>query len=199
MKESIAEREFFFQMEQPTSWDERKCFRDGRMSFADRLQQLREEARLSQEELGKAIGSSGPTVHRWEKGNGGPSLKQAVDMARVLGVDLYQLAYEDPPQHQEIISDDVRAILELIDALELDRKEALRRLASPNPPPPRSPGYDPANPWVGPQRDTTERFLREKSEERQAKPTGKTSPKGTSEPRSRSKGEGESKGSEGRK
>jgi transcriptional regulator with XRE-family HTH domain len=160
------------------------------MGFAERLLYLREQSRLSQDELGDAIDSSGPTIHRWEKGKGGPSLKQAVEMARVLGVDLEVLAYEHPPRHIEPLAEDEAAVLNLYRALRLDSAEALRRLATPVPDrqvaepahapsdqshlPPEMQGgraaYDPANPWLGPQADLRGRHLREEAERKRPAP-----------------------------
>lgn len=140
MEESIQSCEFFFHAKDPPSVIDTNPFNSGRMGFPERLLSARERSRLSQDELGQAIGSSGPTIHRWEKGTGGPSLKQAVDLARVLGVDLEYLAYEDPPHRVELLSQDQASLLDLYHALRLDPAEALRRLATPtggNPAPPR--------------------------------------------------------------
>lgn len=61
-----------------------------------RIKQLREAAGLSQRELGKRIGISGPAVAMWESGENRPSLTNLEKLADVLGVSIDAILGRDP-------------------------------------------------------------------------------------------------------
>lgn len=56
------------------------------------LADLRKAAGLTQMELAQRCGVHVRLVSRWESGEGQPSLMKAVDLARVLGVTLDEIA-----------------------------------------------------------------------------------------------------------
>lgn len=56
------------------------------MMFAEKMQQLREKAGLTQASLATAAGISLGAVRDYEQGKRAPSLRFAVKMARALGV-----------------------------------------------------------------------------------------------------------------
>lgn len=58
------------------------------MSFADRLTELRKKRGLSQAALGKAIGTSGDVVGRYERGDIKPSIEVVVKIADALEVSV---------------------------------------------------------------------------------------------------------------
>jgi len=58
------------------------------MDFGDRATKLRKEKGLSRDELGKIIGTSGPIVGRYERGDMKPSIEIATKIADALGVSL---------------------------------------------------------------------------------------------------------------
>jgi transcriptional regulator with XRE-family HTH domain len=66
--------------------------------FAKRLQALRKNKDWSQPELGKAIGTSGAIIGRYERGEMTPSIDVARKLADALGVTLdYLVAEEEQP------------------------------------------------------------------------------------------------------
>ena len=60
--------------------------------FQARLQELRNTAGISKNDLGIAIGYSGTAVHQWENGKCVPSLEAAAVGAEYFGVSLDWLA-----------------------------------------------------------------------------------------------------------
>lgn len=56
--------------------------------FKDRLLVLRAQSKLSQEELGNAIGVSQQAVARWEAGNGFPNKKSMKKLCEFFGVTM---------------------------------------------------------------------------------------------------------------
>ena len=58
------------------------------MDFGDRMVQVRKEKRLSREELGKRIDTSGAIIGRYERNEMRPSIDVAMKIAEVLEVSL---------------------------------------------------------------------------------------------------------------
>lgn len=58
------------------------------MSFADNLQSIRKEKRLSQEELAERIGVSRQAISKWEQGSGYPETEKLLVLSRELNVSL---------------------------------------------------------------------------------------------------------------
>lgn len=58
------------------------------VKFGDRIQRARKEKGLSREELAAMIGTSGPIVGRYERGDMMPSVEIATKIAEALGVSL---------------------------------------------------------------------------------------------------------------
>lgn len=67
--------------------------------FAKRLHALRKDKDWSQPELGKAIGTSGAIIGRYERGEMTPSIEVARKLADVLGVTLDYLVAEEEQPH----------------------------------------------------------------------------------------------------
>lgn len=74
-------------------------------------------------------------ISKWKAGKGEPTAKQALQMARLLNVTVEFLI--DPALEQPLVpeiltlEEDERAVLDLYHALDLGRREAMRRLATP--------------------------------------------------------------------
>lgn len=101
-----------------------------RMEFSSKLKRLMGIHRYSQGLLAQKLDVSQNKVSTWTRGLVLPDLREAVVLSRLFGVDVNYLAndaLDDPPESPE---DDERAILDLVHALELDKREALRRLAT---------------------------------------------------------------------
>lgn len=58
------------------------------MSFADNLQSIRKEKRLSQEELAERIGVSRQAISKWEQGSGYPETEKLLVLSRELNVSI---------------------------------------------------------------------------------------------------------------
>ena len=64
--------------------------------FCQRLKELRVDAGVSQEKLGKLLSVSKMAVSHWEKGHSEPSIAQLLFLARYFGVDAnYLLGYSE--------------------------------------------------------------------------------------------------------
>ena len=104
--------------------------------FAKRLQTLRKDKDWSRPELGKAIGTSGAIIGRYERGEMTPSIEVARKLADALEVTLdYLVAEEERPntlqdKHmlerwqtlEALPSDDRERILYVLDSLVRDAK-----------------------------------------------------------------------------
>lgn len=67
--------------------------------MADLIRRVRRSTRLSQEELGRAMGSGRqPTVSSWETGRNSPSIRGLINMAQALGMQLYIEFLEEEDQ-----------------------------------------------------------------------------------------------------
>lgn len=102
------------------------------MEFSKKLKLLAGKHRYSQATLAQHIGVSQNLVSLWMRGASTPDLYQAAKISEVLGVDVNYLANDaqDEPASPEL-SDEDRAVIDLVHALGLEKGEALRRLASP--------------------------------------------------------------------
>lgn len=119
--------------------------------MVEKLRKLIEERGLTQTAVETAAHLSANRISKWAGGQGEPTARQALRLAQIFGVPVAYLiddSLDDLPEPPPPLSDDERAVLELFQALELGRKEALRRLASPvvsdAAGPPRSPAEPPA-------------------------------------------------------
>ena len=63
------------------------------MTFAQRLQTLREQKELTQEELAKLVNISQPAYNAYERGKNMPSKNTAIQLAKVLRVTVNELMF----------------------------------------------------------------------------------------------------------
>jgi len=61
------------------------------MGLADTIRKARRTKRMSQRELGSALGVSGQAVHQWEQGDTEPSIDSRVMLAQVLDIPIAEL------------------------------------------------------------------------------------------------------------
>jgi len=67
-----------------------------KLKFGERLKELREEQKLSQEQFGKLFNVKGPSVSRWETGQMEPDYQTLVNLAIYFKVTTdYLLGLED--------------------------------------------------------------------------------------------------------
>lgn len=83
------------------------------MEFSEKLQQLRKQKELTQEQLAEKLYVSRAAVSKWESGKGYPNLESLKDIAEFFAISL-----------DELLSDD-----ELIDAAQREKRQALARLS----------------------------------------------------------------------
>lgn len=72
------------------------------MTFGEKIQKLRKEAGLSQEELSFQLDVSRQAISKWERDNGYPETEKIIRMSKIFNVSLdYLLNDEDkqPPEH----------------------------------------------------------------------------------------------------
>ena len=58
------------------------------MDFGNKVAQLRKDNKLSRDELGKTVGTSGAIIGRYERNEITPSVEAAAKLSRLLGVSL---------------------------------------------------------------------------------------------------------------
>jgi transcriptional regulator with XRE-family HTH domain len=99
------------------------------MDTAQRIDALIDRAGLSNQDVATAVGVSDETISRWRKGTSkkGPSLSEAVKLARRLGTTVEYLATGRQPVPTEITEDE-RYVLQLYRDLGLPRADAVRGL-----------------------------------------------------------------------
>ena len=71
------------------------------MTFGEKIQKLRKEAGLSQEELSYQLGVSRQAVSKWERDNGYPETEKIVRMSKIFNVTLDYLLNEEGTQISE--------------------------------------------------------------------------------------------------
>lgn len=98
-----------------------------RMEFPKKLAMLMERSRLSQQALANRVGLQQSRISKWTTGKGEPSLKQAVELARVLDVPLEYLADDAIDEPPPAPSKAQMIVMQLIEDMGYD--EARRRLA----------------------------------------------------------------------
>lgn len=76
------------------------------MTFGEKIQKLRKEAGLSQEEFSYQLGVSRQAVSKWERDNGYPETEKIVRMSRLFNVSLDYLLNDDDLQKLEISPDE---------------------------------------------------------------------------------------------
>lgn len=71
------------------------------MTFGEKIQKLRKEAGLSQEELSYQLGVSRQAISKWERDNGYPETEKIVRMSKIFHVTLDYLLNEEDTQVSE--------------------------------------------------------------------------------------------------
>lgn len=76
------------------------------MTFGEKIQKLRKEAGLSQEELSYQLGVSRQAISKWERDNGYPETEKIVRMSKLFHVSLDYLLNEEDTEKPEISPDE---------------------------------------------------------------------------------------------
>lgn len=104
------------------------------MRFGDKLEKLRAERGLSQEELAIALGTKQQQISRWEKAKNPPKLHYLLLMARCLRADLEYLAdaaMEELPA--PALTEDEDEVLRFMRTSGLSAKDVIRRVVGTQP------------------------------------------------------------------
>lgn len=65
--------------------------------YAERIRELRQRARLTQQQLGEQLGVSAVAVGKWERGQTQPDIRSLTRMADIFGVTIDELCDRVPP------------------------------------------------------------------------------------------------------
>ena len=71
------------------------------MTFGEKIQKLRKEAGLSQEDLSYQLGVSRQAISKWERDNGYPEPEKIVRMSKIFNVTLDYLLNDEGTQTPE--------------------------------------------------------------------------------------------------
>ena len=101
------------------------------MEFNEKLQQLRKQKALTQEELAKALYVSRTAISKWESGRGCPTIDSLKAISEFFGVSIDELIGYDETQLQEEINNIIKKYWELyflnpIEATKLIRKAYIK-------------------------------------------------------------------------
>lgn len=109
------------------------------MSFARKLQELRKERDLTQDEVARAIGVHKRHVSTWENGRSKPSYDSLVGLSKLFGISVDYLLFENVPREgfaaindfelyehfrktEDLPNEAKQAVKELVDAVVLKYK-----------------------------------------------------------------------------
>lgn len=76
------------------------------MTFGEKIQKLRKESGLSQEELSYQLGVSRQAISKWERDSGYPETEKIVRMSKIFDVTLDYLLNEEDSQKPELAPDE---------------------------------------------------------------------------------------------
>lgn len=69
--------------------------------YAERIRELRQRARLTQQQLGEQLGVSAVAVGKWERGQTQPDIRSLTRMADIFGTTIDDLCDRVPPAPAE--------------------------------------------------------------------------------------------------
>lgn len=100
------------------------------MTFGEKIQKLRKEAGLSQEELSYQLGVSRQAISKWERDNGYPETEKIVRMSKIFHVTLDYLLNEESTQTSETTAErGIYVSREMADGFLLYQKRKFLKIA----------------------------------------------------------------------
>ena len=100
------------------------------MTFGEKIQKLRKEAGLSQEELSYQLGVSRQAISKWERDNGYPETEKIVRMSKIFNVTLDYLLNEEGTQAPETAAEQgIYVSREMADGFLLYQKRKYLKIA----------------------------------------------------------------------
>lgn len=101
------------------------------MTFGEKIQKLRKEAGLSQEELSYQLGVSRQAISKWERDNGYPETEKIVRMSKIFHVTLdYLLNEEEAVEREAGLEPGIYVSREQADGFLLYQKRKMSKIAS---------------------------------------------------------------------
>ena len=101
------------------------------MTFGEKIQKLRKEAGLSQEELSYQLGVSRQAISKWERDNGYPETEKIVRMSKIFHVTLDYLLNEEGTQEPEAAAEQgIYVSREMADGFLLYQKRKYLKIAT---------------------------------------------------------------------
>ncbi len=101
------------------------------MNVIEKMVVLAKRKGLDQGELEQLAGLPKGRISKWKGGTGSPTVKQAVRIARELGVDVGYLLNDAQAEPAPELSPGERSVLNVYRALRLSEEEAVTRLVAP--------------------------------------------------------------------
>ena len=100
------------------------------MTFGEKIQKLRKDAGLSQEELSDQLGVSRQAISKWERDNGYPETEKIVRMSKIFHVTLdYLLQEADIPASEATAEQGIYVSREMADGFLLYQKRKFLKIA----------------------------------------------------------------------
>lgn len=100
------------------------------MTFGEKIQNLRKEAGLSQEELSYQLGVSRQAISKWERDNGYPETEKIIRMSKIFNVTLdYLLNEEDTQIPKDVTEQGIYVSREMADGFLLYQKRKFLKIA----------------------------------------------------------------------
>lgn len=100
------------------------------MTFGEKIQKLRKESGLSQEELSYQLGVSRQAISKWERDNGYPETEKIVRMSKIFHVTLDYLLNEEDTQTEKTFSErGIYVSREMADGFLLFQKRKVLKIA----------------------------------------------------------------------
>ena len=99
------------------------------MTFGEKIQKLRKEAGLSQEDLSYQLGVSRQAISKWERDNGYPETEKIVRMSKIFNVTLDYLLNDEGTQTPEPAEQGIYVSREMADGFLLYQKRKYLKIA----------------------------------------------------------------------
>ena len=94
--------------------------------LVSRIKELREEQKISQQELAKSVGVSRQTIYYLERGTSNPSLTLSLDISKTLNKPIEEIFYFEPVIRDLVDNIKLGDIKEIADEIGIDYNKILK-------------------------------------------------------------------------
>lgn len=94
--------------------------------LVSRIKELREEQKISQQELAKSVGVSRQTIYYLERGSSNPSLTLSLDISKTLNKPIEEIFYFEPVIRDLVDNIKLGDIKEIADEIGIDYNKILK-------------------------------------------------------------------------